>query len=97
MISTLRNRDFALLWLGGLISLAGDWTLNIGLPIALFALTHSILVLSVAITISMLPSVLFGSFAGVLVDRWDRRRTLIVSNLSWRRCYCRSCSCAPPV
>lgn len=81
MLATLRNRDFALLWLGGLISLAGDWTLNIGLPIALYALTHSILVLSVALVVGMLPSVLFGSFAGVFVDRWDRRRTLIVSNL----------------
>lgn len=81
MIATLRNRDFALLWLGGLISRAGDWTLNIGLPIALFALTHSILVLSVALAVGMLPSVLFGSVAGVFVDRWDRRRTLIVSNL----------------
>ncbi|HEU0026660.1 MAG TPA: MFS transporter [Ktedonobacterales bacterium] len=81
MLATLRNRDFTLLWLGGLISLAGDWTLNIGLPIALFALTHSILVLSVAMVVAMLPSVLFGSFAGVFVDRWDRRRTLIVSNL----------------
>ncbi len=81
MIATLRNRDFTLLWLGGMISLAGDWTLNIGLPIALFALTHSILVLSVALAMGMLPSVLFGSFAGVFVDRWDRRRTLIVSNL----------------
>ena len=81
MIATLRNRDFALLWLGGLISLAGDWTLNIGLPIALFALTRSILVLSAALVVGMLPSVLFGSVAGVFVDRWDRRRTLIISNL----------------
>lgn len=81
MLATLRNRDFSLLWLGGLISLAGDWTLNIGLPIGLFALTRSIQVLSVAMVVGMLPSVLFGSFAGVFVDRWDRRRTLIVSNL----------------
>ncbi len=81
MLATIRNRDFALLWLGGLISLAGDWTLNIGLPIALYALTRSILVLSVAMVMGMLPSVLFGSVAGVFVDRWDRRRTLIVSNL----------------
>jgi Na+/melibiose symporter-like transporter len=81
MLATLRNRDFSLLWLGGLISLAGDWTLNIGLPIALFAMTRSIPVLSAALVAGMLPNVLFGSVAGVFVDRWDRRRTLIVSNL----------------
>ncbi|HEY7849558.1 MAG TPA: MFS transporter, partial [Ktedonobacterales bacterium] len=81
MFATLRNRDFSLLWLGGLLSLTGDWTLNIGLPIALYALTRSITVLSLSLLASLIPSVVFGSLAGVLVDRWDRRRTLIISNL----------------
>lgn len=81
MIATLRNRDFTLMWAGGLISAAGDWTLNIGMPIALYALTRSILVLSVATVMTMAPSVIFGSVAGVFVDRWDRRRTMIVANL----------------
>ena len=43
MIKALRQRDFALLWLGGLISLAGDWVLLIGLPIYIFLLTRSVL------------------------------------------------------
>lgn len=81
MLATLRNRDFSLLWLGGLISLAGDWTLQIGLPIALYQLTRSVAVLSVSLLASLLPSVVVGSLAGVLIDRWDRRRTLIISNL----------------
>ena len=33
MLATLRWRNFALLWLGGLISTMGDWVLNVGLPI----------------------------------------------------------------
>ncbi|MFI5278809.1 MAG: MFS transporter [Ktedonobacterales bacterium] len=81
MLAALRNRDFSLLWLGGLISLAGDWTLQIGLPIALYQLTRSVAVLSVSLLASLLPSVVVGSLAGVLIDRWDRRRTLIISNL----------------
>ncbi|HEX2349380.1 MAG TPA: MFS transporter [Ktedonobacterales bacterium] len=81
MLATLRNRDFSLLWLGGLISLAGDWTLQIGLPIALYQLTRSVAVLSVSLLASLIPSVVVGSLAGVLIDRWDRRRTLIISNL----------------
>lgn len=80
MLATLRQRDFSLLWLGGLISLTGDWTLMIGLPIALYALTHSVAVLSVSLLASLLPTALFGSLAGVLIDRWDRQRTLVVSN-----------------
>lgn len=81
MFATLRQRDFSLLWLGGLISLTGDWTLMIGLPIALYAMTRSVAVLSVSLLASLLPSVALGSVAGVLVDRWDRRRTLIISNV----------------
>ena len=81
MLKTLRNRDFTLLWLGGLISLSGDWTLMIGLPIALYALTRSVAVLSLSLLASLLPSVVVGSLAGVLVDRWDRKRILVVSNV----------------
>ncbi|MDE3230522.1 MAG: MFS transporter, partial [Chloroflexota bacterium] len=80
MLSALRQRDFSLLWLGGLISLTGDWTLMIGLPIALYMMTHSVVVLSVSLLVSLAPTVLFGSVAGVLIDRWDRKRILIVSN-----------------
>ena len=81
MLATLRQRNFSLLWFGGLISLTGDWTLMIGLPIALYALTRSVTVLSISLLASLAPSVLFGSVAGVLVDRWDRQRILIVSNV----------------
>ena len=81
MLKTLRNRDFTLLWLGGLISLSGDWTLMIGLPIALYALTRSVAVLSLSLLASLLPSVVVGSLAGVLVDRWDRKRILVASNV----------------
>lgn len=82
MLATLRHRDFSLLWLGGLISLSGDWTLQIGLPIALYALTRSVTVLSLSLLASLIPSIVFGSMAGVLVDRWDHRRTLIISNIA---------------
>lgn len=80
MIKTLRNRNFALLWLGGLISLAGDWVLMVGLPIYVYLLTHSVLATSITLITSMVPNILFGSVAGIFVDRWDRRRTLIGAN-----------------
>ncbi|HEV2406013.1 MAG TPA: MFS transporter [Ktedonobacterales bacterium] len=81
MLATLRNRNFALVWLGGFISLAGDWLLMIGLPIYTYTLTHSALATGVMFMASALPQMLLASVAGVFVDRWDRRRTMIVFDL----------------
>ncbi|HEV2457926.1 MAG TPA: MFS transporter, partial [Ktedonobacterales bacterium] len=80
MIATLRRPSFTLLWLGGLISLAGDWVLSVGLPIYVFLLTHSVLATSLMLLASSVPNVLLGSVAGVFVDRWDRKRTMVITN-----------------
>jgi len=81
MIATLRNGNYTRLWLGGLISLIGDWALNVGLPIYIFLLTGSVLALSITLLAASLPPVLFGSVAGVFVDRWDHKRTMVVTNV----------------
>lgn len=80
MIAVLRQRNYALLWTGGFISQAGDWLLQIGLPIAVYFLTGSALVTSIVFIVELVPALLFGSLAGVLVDRWDRRQALIIVN-----------------
>jgi predicted MFS family arabinose efflux permease len=77
MISALRQRDFALLWTGGLISLTGDWILLAALPFYIYGRTGSALATSGTFAVMGLPWLLFGSVAGVFVDRWDRRRTMI--------------------
>ncbi len=78
---TLRQRNFALLWFGGLISLTGDWMLNIALPVYVYTVTGSTLATSVMFIAAFLPQPLLGSVAGVFADRWDRKRTLIVVDL----------------
>lgn len=82
MIRALHQRDFALLWLGGLISLTGDWVLMIGLPIYVFLLTHSVLATGLMLLAGRVPAVIFGSVAGIFVDRWDRRTTMVVANVA---------------
>jgi predicted MFS family arabinose efflux permease len=77
MINTLRNRNFSLLWLAGLISLLGNWMLLAALPFHVYAVTGSALATSGWLISYILPGVLFGSVAGVFVDRWDRRKTMI--------------------
>jgi MFS family permease len=81
MLTTLRQRNFALLWLGGLISQTGDWLLLIGLPVYIYSLTGSALDTSLLLIVAFLPNILLGSVAGVLVDRWDRRWTMLIANL----------------
>ena len=81
MFAILRNRDFGLLWLAGLVSYAGDFALIVALPLHIYSVTGSTLATAAAFAASFLPGVLFGSIAGVFVDRWDRKRTMVVTHL----------------
>lgn len=82
MFKVLRHRNFAILWLGQLISGAGDWLRNMALLYWVFEVTQGKQPLATAsITIATTaPALLFGVAAGALADRWDRRRTLITSD-----------------
>ena len=81
MLAVLRRRDFSLLWLAGLVSVAGDWVLMTALPYVVYVRTGSVLATAGMVAASLVPSMLLTSFAGVLVDRWDRARLLVVTNL----------------
>ena len=81
MLSVLRRRDFALLWTGGLVSVAGDWVLNAALPFFVYEVTGSTVATAGMIVARLAPSVLLGSVAGVFVDRWNRKRVLVWTNL----------------
>jgi MFS family permease len=81
VLSVLRRRDFGLLWLGGLVSVAGDWVLYAALPYFVYERTGSTIATAGMIVARLVPGFVLGTFAGVYVDRWDRKRVLVVSNL----------------
>ena len=81
MFDTLRQRDFALLWTAGLVSIAGSFALTIALMLHVYQLTGSTLATARVIPAVSLPGIVIGSIAGVFVDRWDRKRTMVLADL----------------
>lgn len=81
MLAMLRNRDFLLLWTGQLLSNAGGWLLLVAVPYRVFQLTGSPAATGFAFVAGSVPSLVLGPIAGILVDRWDRRRTMLAVDL----------------
>src|SRR5258707_4918761 len=81
MLAILRQRNFALLWFGGLISMTGDWLLRIGLPVYVYSLTGSAFATSIMLITGFLPDVLLGSVAGGFFHSLGRRKTTLTPHL----------------
>ena len=76
------NRNFALLWTGGTISVFGDGIFDTSLVvwISVFLTAHQSwapLAVSGVLLAMLVPTFVFGPIAGVFVDRWDKRRTML--------------------
>lgn len=81
MFEVLRKRNFALLWLGQLVSMCGDGFLFIAVPYYVYQLTGSVLQTGITVIVETLPRVLLSSLAGVFADRWNRRWTMLTADL----------------
>ena len=77
----LQSRPFALLWLSQLISQSGDFVFAVALLWLVLDVTGSVFAVGLVVAVTLLPSVILGPFLGVYVDRWDRRRLLIATNV----------------
>ncbi len=73
-------RTFLVIWFGQLISLTGSGLTSFALGVYIFEGTHSTTLLAFNILAFMLPGILFSPLAGALVDRWDRRWAMILSD-----------------
>jgi MFS family permease len=76
----LANRSFRLLWLAQIISQTAQNAILYALIILVLELTESAISTSVIVLFFVVPTVLFGVFSGVLVDRWSKRQLLILTN-----------------
>ncbi len=74
----LRNRDFMMLWSGQVISTLGTSASQIVYPLLILALTGSPAAAGIALALNATPYLVFSLPVGALIDRWDRKRTMIL-------------------
>lgn len=79
--AVLRRRPFALMWIAQLVSTTGSALTSIAASILVYRLTDSALAVGLMLMVTAVPSLVVGLVAGVFVDRVDRRRILIASDL----------------
>ena len=77
-----RNRNFRLLYIGQTISQLGDWFNAVAIFALLLDLTGSATAVAWMMIVQFLPVALVGPLAGVVVDRVDRRRLMIVTDVA---------------
>lgn len=81
MLRALSHRNYKLFFSGQSISLIGTWMTRIATSWLVYRLTGSALLLGVVGFAGQIPSFLLAPFAGVLVDRWNRHRLLIATQV----------------
>jgi MFS family permease len=77
--SSLRIRNYRLYFLGQIVSLSGTWMQSVGQVWLVLKLTGSGVDLGVVVALQFLPVLLGGSWGGVIADRVDKRKLLIVT------------------
>lgn len=80
ILRALSEKSFFNLWVGEVFTQIAVNLFNFFLILVAFKLTHSNTAVSGIVISFTIPAIIFGSLAGVLVDRWKKKRVLIVSN-----------------
>lgn len=81
MLRALAHRNYRLFFSGQSLSLIGTWMTRIATSWLVYRLTGSALLLGVVGFAGQIPSFLLAPFAGVLVDRWNRHRLLVATQV----------------
>jgi MFS family permease len=78
--AALHHRDFRIFWIGQLISVTGTWMQSVAQGWLVLQLTGSPFLLGVAVAARSLPVLVLGLPAGVVADRFDRRRIILATS-----------------
>lgn len=76
--SSLRNRDYRYLWIGILFNMGGQWVQQVTLGWLVWELSDSAMLVGITAGIRSLPFLFMGPLGGVIADRLDRRRLLML-------------------
>jgi predicted MFS family arabinose efflux permease len=76
-----QNRDYLLLWGGQIISTSGSMVSQLAFPLLVLALTHSPAQAGSVSALRTIPYLVLSLPAGALVDRWNRKRVMIICDL----------------
>ncbi|HYX10756.1 MAG TPA: MFS transporter, partial [Candidatus Acidoferrum sp.] len=79
--SVFRKRDFRLLWSAQLVSTVGTALTDLAAGILVFRITNSALSVGLMFVATSVPTLIIGLIAGVFVDRYDRRKIMVVADL----------------
>jgi MFS family permease len=79
LLRALRSRNYRLFFTGQSISLVGTWMQQVAMSWLVYRLTGSAFLLGVVGFVGQIPTFLLAPVAGVLADRWDKRRLLIAT------------------
>ncbi|MGA8028774.1 MAG: MFS transporter [Bryobacteraceae bacterium] len=77
-----RNRNYRYTWLGQIVSEVGDHFNNVSVLSLAIQETHSGTVIAALMLSRAIPAIMAGPLAGILLDRFDRRRIMIASDLA---------------
>ena len=80
-IRALKSRNYRLYFAGQGVSLAGTWMTRIATSWLVYRLTGSAALLGIVSFAGQIPMFFLGPVAGVWIDRWDRHRTLVVTQI----------------
>ena len=81
LLPVTKSRHFTFLWIGQLLSVLGSSITMVILPVVVYTLTGSTVVMGTTMAMYMLPNILVLPFSGLIVDRINRVKFMLFTDI----------------